>query len=286
MVSKLNIHPVKSGKPVSVTIAECLNTGLRCGELGDRQWLVVTEDGHMVTSRQQPRLVLVSMTAEGSNVVLNGPNMDELKFPANQPENKIMDCRVFGDDIQGRDCGDQVTRWLTEFLAGGRTFHLVRFEPQMEYRKPWVENISYRSVFPKTESVMYPDIGAVMLLSEASVDDLSSKMDKQLTVERFRPNIVVAGCGPFDEDSWTEIQIGDVRLRRVMSCMRCISTTVDPETGIMSRKEPLETMKSYRQCKDKSEARIYHSAPLFGQVHTVKKTGTLHVGDLVFLVTH
>lgn len=49
---------------------------------------------------------------------------------------------------------------------------------------------------------MYPDIAPVMLLSEASVKDLSSKMEKAVTVERFRPSIVISDCEPFDEVRW------------------------------------------------------------------------------------
>lgn len=132
--------------------------------------------------------------------------------------------------------------------------------------------------------VAYPDVAPVMLLSEASVKDLSSKLEKTVTVERFRPNIIVSDCEAFEEDSWEEIQIGSVRLQRVMSCGRCIFTTVDPETGIISRKEPLETLKSYRLCKP-SERPLYKTSPLFGQLHMVKKTGFIQVGDVVYKIS-
>lgn len=45
-------------------------------------------------------------------------------------------CRVFGADIQGRDCGDEVSRWLTRYLGAEKTFCLVHFEPQMRPRRP------------------------------------------------------------------------------------------------------------------------------------------------------
>ncbi|KAG7511159.1 mitochondrial amidoxime-reducing component 1-like [Solea senegalensis] len=278
VVSQLLVHPLKSGKAVSVALAECHKFGLRFGELQDRHWLVVKEDGQMVTGRQQPRLVLVSLTCEGGHVCLNGPNMEELKFPVKQPDNHVMDCRVFGDDIQGRDCGDEASRWLTRYLGEEKTFRLVHFEPQMKARQ------SPEPLFPRDEKVAYLDVGPVMLLSEASVQNLSSKLEKDVTVSRFRPNIVISDCEAFAEDSWAEIQIGNVRLQRVMSCGRCIFTTVDPETGIINRKEPLETLKSYRLC-DPSEKDIYKASPLFGQLHTVKKTGILQVGDIVYKIS-
>ncbi|XP_029315787.1 mitochondrial amidoxime-reducing component 1 isoform X2 [Cottoperca gobio] len=279
VVSQLLIHPLKSGRALSVALAECLKVGLKFGELQDRHWLVVTEDGHMVTGRQQPRLVLVSLTCEGGHVCLNGPNTEELRFPVRQDDNPVINCRVFGADIQGRDCGDEVSRWLTGCLGAERTFRLVHFEPQMRARR----SMEIEPEFPQCD-VAYSDVGPVMLLSESSVKDLSSKLEKDVTVERFRPNIVISDCEAFEEDSWEEIQIGSVRLQRVMSCGRCTFTTVDPETGIITRKEPLETLKSYRRCKP-SEQHIYKSAPLFGQLHTVKQTGILQVGDVVYKIS-
>lgn len=279
VVSQLLVHPLKSGKALSVTLAECLRTGLKFGELKDRHWLMVTEDGHMVTGRQEPRLVLVSLTCEGGQVCLNGPNMEELKIPIEHPNNRVIDSRVFGEDIQGRDCGDAASSWLTRFFKAEKTYRLVHFEPNMKARKP-AEKVP---LFSKDEEVVYSDCAPVMLLSEASVKDLSSKLDNDVTMERFRPNIIVSGCEPFQEDSWEELQIGSVRLKRVMACGRCIFTTVDPETGVISRKEPLETLKSYRLC-DPSEKHLYKSSPLFGQLLTVKKMGILQVGDEVFKI--
>ncbi|KAG7261729.1 hypothetical protein CRUP_023716 [Coryphaenoides rupestris] len=247
VVSQLLIHPLKSGRAVSVGRAECLHMGLKHGELRDRQ---------------QPRLVLVSLThgggggGGGGQLCLSAPDMEPLHMPLEQPGNAVIDCRVFSNPIQGRDCGDEAARWLRLYLGGEQNFRL---------------------------RVVYPDVGPVMLLSAASVGDLNSKLDQDVTVERFRPNIVVSDCNAFEEDSWEELQIGDVRLQRVMACGRCVFTTVDPETGIISRKEPLDTLKGYRQCKP-SDREIYKKSPLFGQFFTVKKMGIFQVGDVVYKI--
>lgn len=275
VVTQLLVHPLKSGRAVCVSAAECVSLGLKIGELRDRHWLVVTEDGHMVTGRQEPRLVLVSLSSEGGTVCLRGPGMEDLWFPLNQNQNPVMDCRVFQMQIQGRDCGDQVSDWITSYLGSNKTFRLVHFEQQMKRRSP---------VKKDQGQVAYPDFSPVMLLSEASVKDLSSRLEEDVTVERFRPNVVIGDCKAFDEDSWEEVQIGGVRLQRVMSCGRCVFTTVDPETGVMNRKEPLETLKSYRLC-DPSEKHLYKSSPLFGQLHNVKQEGTLRVGDPVYKIS-
>lgn len=279
VVSKLLIHPLKSGRGVTVELAEIHEIGFKCGELRDRQWLVVTEDGQMVTGRQEPRLVLVSLNCGDGRVSLSGPDMEELQFPIRQPDSPVIDCRIFGEDVQGRDCGDEASRWLTRCLESKKTYRLVHFEPQMKARRP----LEKERIFPHYE-VAYPDVAPVMLLSESSIKDLSSRLEKEVTAERFRPNIVISDCEAFQEDSWQEVQIGSVRLQRLMSCGRCIFTTVDPETGIISRKEPLETLKSYRQC-DPSEKHIYKASPLFGQLHKVKQSGVVHVGDIVYQIS-
>ncbi|XP_036398929.1 mitochondrial amidoxime-reducing component 1-like [Megalops cyprinoides] len=276
VVSQLIIHPLKSGKGLSVTTAECWEMGLKYGELKDRHWLVITEDGHQVTGLQEPRLVLVSMTIEGGELCLNGPGMEEQRIPLQQPGNAVANCRVWRTDVQGRDCGDQASLWISRFLDSGKTFRLVQFESHMKPRRP-TENMAQR--------VAYSDIGAVMLLSEASVTDLNTRLERDVTVAQFRPNVVVSDCAAYAEDSWDEIQIGNVRLSWVMSCGRCNFTKVNAETAIVDSKQPLEALKSYRLC-DPSEKHIYKSSPLFGQYYRVSRCGVLKVGDPVYRISY
>ena len=100
-------------------------------------------------------------------------------------------------------------------------------------------------------------------------------------MNRFRPNLVIAGSEPFAEDTWRRIRIGRgeaaVEIEIVKPCARCSTVPVDQSTGIRG-KEPLTTLASYRQRNSK----VY-----FGQnaIHTA--SGVLHVGDPVEIVaTH
>lgn len=63
----------------------------------------------------------------------------------------------------------------------------------------WWCPVFIHGVYPFIQQVAYPDLGPVMLLSESSVKDLSSKLETDVTVERFRPNIVISDCEAFDE---------------------------------------------------------------------------------------
>lgn len=49
--------------------------------------------------------------------------------------------------------------------------------------------------------VAYPDCSPVMILSEASLADLNTRLAKKVKMEIFRPNIVVTGCEAFEEVS-------------------------------------------------------------------------------------
>ncbi|KAL4828997.1 hypothetical protein H8958_019548 [Nasalis larvatus] len=106
-VAKLWIYPVKSCKGVPVSEAECTAMGLRSGNLRDRFWLVIKEDGHMVTARQEPRLVLVSITYENNCLIFKAPDMDQLVLPSKQPSsNKLHNCRSEYQDREENENGE------------------------------------------------------------------------------------------------------------------------------------------------------------------------------------
>ncbi|TRY93618.1 hypothetical protein DNTS_027246 [Danionella cerebrum] len=276
VVTQLLVHPLKSGRAVPVETAECLRMGLKHGELRDRHWLVISEDGHMVTARQQPRLVLLSLTCEAGQLRLNAPKMEELRIPLHQSDGSVVDCRVFSVDVQGRDCGAEVSEWLTRFLESEKAIRLVHYESDLKAQRPHQKE----PLFPEDEKVAYPDAAPLMLMSEASVGDLNRRLDNQITVFQLRPSIVVGDCKAYTEDTWDHIQIGEVEIKRVVGCGRCILTTVDPETGVITRKEPLDTLKTYRLTDPKQK-----TSPILGQYYTVLKTGVLHVGEVVYKIS-
>ncbi|XP_075696199.1 mitochondrial amidoxime-reducing component 1-like isoform X2 [Rhinoderma darwinii] len=282
-VSQLLIYPVKSCQGISVQEAECLELGLRHGKLEDRHWLVVSEKGQMVTGRQEPRIVLISVTGCGSSLCLEAPGMEKIMVPVDQPKNNsVLDCRVFGLDIQGRDCGDEVSSWLTTYFQSSTPYRLVHFDPNvMKPRK--AKNVE--RPFREKDVIAYPDASPIMLLSETSLEELNRRMENPVSLANFRPCIVVSGCEAFSEDGWDDVSVGTTRLKRVMACGRCILTTVDPNTGVMTRQEPLDTLRTFRM-SDESLSHLYNKAPLFGQYYGVDRTGTLRVGDPVYLVVH
>ena len=93
-------------------------------------------------------------------------------------------------------------------------------------------------------------------------------------MNRFRPNIVFAGCAPYAEDTWQQVTIAGIRFDVVKPCARCPITTVDQALGrIPDVKEPLATLATYR--------RGANGGVMFGQNALHRGRGTLHVGDSV-----
>ena len=127
----------------------------------------------------------------------------------------------------------------------------------------------------------YPDCSPIMVLPEASLVALSTRLEKKVKMDQFRSNIMVTGCDASEEDTWDELLIGNVEMIKVLSCPRCILTTTDPDTGIIDRKEPLETLKSYPLCAP-LEKQIYKSSPLFRFYYSVEKIGKMQAGDPVY----
>ncbi|CAH2296866.1 mitochondrial amidoxime-reducing component 1-like [Pelobates cultripes] len=281
IVSQLLIYPIKSCRPVSVQEADCMELGLYKGDLRDRHWLVVTEDGHMVTGRQEPRMVLISVSVRGDSLCLKGEGMDELLVPMSLPKsNKVRDCRVFGSDVQGRDCGEEASHWFTSYFQSSQPYYLVHFEADIMRPRKSKEK---EKLFRETDVIAYPDASPIMLLSETSLEDLNSRLAEPVSLGNFRPCIVVSGCEAFAEDAWNDVKVGKCQLKRIMACGRCILTTVNPETGVLTRKEPLDTLRTYRN-SDSSLSYLYKTAPLFGQYYGVEQTGKLRVGDPVYQV--
>jgi hypothetical protein len=120
------------------------------------------------------------------------------------------------------------------------------------------------------DTVSFADGYPFMVIGQASLDDLNSKLETPVPMNRFRPNFVVAGSEPFAEDTWKKIRIGDTEFHVVKPSERCVITTVDQASGEKG-KEPLKTLNTYRNKKGKV---------LFGQNLIAEKAGgTLRIGD-------
>ena len=259
-VSELAIYPVKSMAQVPLSYAKVD----RCGLENDRRWMVVDVNGRFITQRQYPRMCLIKATLDTPGLALTAPGMPGLSI-SRPDSDKLSSVTVWNDQCQALDAGDTAANWLTEFLRVD--CRLVAF-PDDEVRQV---DPSYARQGDRTA---FSDGFPILLISQASLDDLNSRMASPLPMARFRPNLVVSGCEAFAEDSWRRLRIGDLSLRVVKPCSRCVIPSIDfttAERGV----EPTRTLATYR----KRDNKIY-----FGQNVIADTPGELQLGMPVEIV--
>jgi uncharacterized protein YcbX len=140
--------------------------------------------------------------------------------------------------VNAFDQGDEPAAWISALL--GREVRLVRIDPAARRRcdPAWTADAEAHSRF----SDGYP----LLVVSRASLDDLNSRLQAPLPIDRFRPNLVLDGLPPYGEDEVHELTAAGIRLRVVKPCTRCSITTTDQSAGVAAGEEPLRTLKSYR----------------------------------------
>ena len=240
-VSGLFVHPVKSCAGVALREARLMDTGLDL----DRAWMVVDADGRFVTQREQPRMALVRPQIKVLEVVLRAPGMLALHLGINEVE-KPARVQVWGDALDAWDMGDVAGQWFSDFL-GRPGLRLARFDPEVTRlaSKQWTGEVE--------APIEFADGFPLLVVGEASLAELNQRLaaagDAAVGIERFRPNIVLAGLQAHDEDRLHELRIataeGEVVLRLVKPCPRCPIPNVDPATGEPSP-EVLAALSSYR----------------------------------------
>ena len=232
-ITGLNIYPVKSCRGIAMTQARLTETGFE----HDREWLVITSEGRFLTQRERPQLAQIEPTITANQLILRKPNGADLALPLDMtgPEREVT---IWRDKAAAFDAGDEAATWLTEHL--GKPARLVRFDKRHKRASDskWTGDVQALNQF----SDGYP----WLLISQGSLDELNLRLERPLPMNRFRPNIVVDGLPPFGEDSVDEFVSGDVRLKVVKPCDRCVVTTTDQITGARSDDEPLKALKTFR----------------------------------------
>lgn len=230
-IAALHVHPIKSCAGIAVPGAPLADTGLEW----DRQWMVTDDRGEMVTQRSVPRMALIQPTLRTADIVLRAPGMLALHLRLDTVEAPTR-AKVWDDIVRAFDMGDLAAQWFTDFLApatGGKRLRLVRFDPDER-------RLSSRRWTGDVEAVnAFADAFPLLVANQASLDDLNARLAEQghapVSMQRFRPNIVLEGLQPFDEDHVDELTVsaaeGNVVLRLVKPCVRCTIPDVDPATA-------------------------------------------------------
>jgi MOSC domain-containing protein len=259
-LSAINIYPIKSARGIALEQSEIDKFGL----CHDRRWMVVDEVGQFLSQRSHARLALVVPSIREERLWVTAPGMPTLELPLHPSDTVSTTVTVWRDTCTASWLGERPAQWFSEFLGCNCSLvHMASdvLRPADPAFAPAGTRVSFADAFP------------FLLISEASLTDLNRRLETPLPMHRFRPNLIVSGGEPYQEDGWERIEIGGLRLRVVKPCGRCLVTTTDQITGERG-KEPLRTLAMYRK---------RGSDVMFGQNLVHDGPGRLSVGDPVRL---
>jgi hypothetical protein len=238
-IARLFVYPVKSCAGVELTEAALAETGLDL----DRAWMVVDDKGEFLSQREEPRMALIRVQLKQLEVVLRAPGMLALHLAIDTVDSPRR-VRVWDDEVDAWDMGAVAAQWFTDFLR--RPCRLVRFDPEVRR----VSNLKWTGGIEALNQ--FADGFPLLVTSEGSLAELNRRLaeagHEPVGVERFRPNIVLAGLEANDEDRLDTLRIAADRavvLKPVKPCTRCSIPDVDPATG-ESSPEVGATLRTYR----------------------------------------
>jgi len=265
-ISQIWIYPIKSLPGISLQSAQLQKKGLE----HDRCWMLVDENYHFITQREYPQMASLSVSMEDYGLKIGAEDMPPMIVPWVNREIETFDeveVQVWGDKCQAIHINSAIDNWFSEALG---------VDCQLVYMPEQTERLVDPDYALNNDLTNFSDGFPSLLISESSLKDLNSRLEQELSMQRFRPNLVVSACEPYAEDTWKQFKINEINFYGVKACSRCVITTVDPEKGKVTGKEPLKTLSQYRRKGNK----VY-----FGQnvLHKLSRISDnrINVGDII-----
>lgn len=265
-VTQLYIFPIKSLAGIAVESSAVTDRGL----LHDRRWMLVDENNKFITQRQNPEMARLHTALTLSTLIVkdakNSANQIEIPFEA--VEEELEKVKIWKATVAAKSVGREAAEWFSEQL--GRPCKLV-FMPD-DSRRP-VDTSS--GLKPAGKITSFSDAYPFLLVGEASLDDLNSRLAEPISILRFRPNLVFSGGRPYQEDEFIDFKINGISFTGLENCARCNVPNIDPETAEVSEhNQPMKTLAAYRTVNRKI---------ILGRDLIHAGTGQVSVGDELVL---
>jgi uncharacterized protein YcbX len=281
-LTRIRVYPLKGAGGCDLG-----ETGLDAfGIPGDRRWMLAKSGGQFISQRTHPRLCLVHTApvapdpggagrTPDKSYLKQPPEIEEMRFKLEAPgmdpfdlmpapSDVWVEVQVHGDRFSALAGYDEANRWFSDFL--GERCQVV-FIPD-EVRRP------VDPEFASGHRVSLADGYPLHLTTEESLREVNQALSRETTMLSYRPNLVLAGGVPWEEDEWRVLEIGGVRVRPVKPCARCAVITVNQGTGVRDQ-ESLRSLRGFREW----EGKVY-----FGQNAVFQGTGRFRVGENVHIL--
>jgi len=235
------------------------------GFLHDRRWMLIDEHNRFVTQRDFPEMALLrASVSNGMLTVEDKRDRGSLFIPVSAFSGSSLEVTIWDDQCSALLVEAESSEWFSNRL--GRHLRLV-YMPDASRR------LVDKDYARQGEITGFSDGFPILIIGQSSLDELNSRLETPVPMDRFRPNIVFSGGDAFEEDRFKLFRIGDVRMQAVKPCARCVLTTTDQETALRSP-EPLKTLADFRKVNNK----IY-----FGQNLLADNSGWISVNDQLIL---
>lgn len=259
-LSEIWIYPIKSLGGIRLASAKVMPKGLQY----DRRWMLIDHAGVFITQRIHANMAFfkLSFLDEHFEIRYKG---DVIQLPVNAPiSTDSITATIWDDTVQVFEVLGEYSDWFSQRL--GMPSRLVYFPEEHER----LVDEKYRR---DNDQVSLADGYPFLIIGQCSLDDLNSRLDSPVPMNRFRPNFVFTGGEPYEEDNWRTFTIGKNRFEGVKPCGRCVLTTINQETAEKGS-EPLATMAAFRKKNNKIN---------FGQNLLTINTYEVHEGDNIEL---
>ena len=270
-VAGLFSYPVKGCRVISHTSADVLTSGIR----HDREWMVVDtrqSPAKFLSQRECPLMATLTVAVTDDDGLLLSINDDLLAVPS-PARNALLKVKVWNHETVALDAGAVASDWLNAKLGMARgQLRLVRFHPEMR------RDCNRLHAGESDAHTFFADGYPLLVTNVESLADLNVRMKRHtinaMPMNRFRPNVVIAGLPAWDEDHVDTLSIGDVMLKFAKPCVRCQVTTTEQVSGVPLSDEPLNTLAKFRNNPD-------FGGVTFGWNAVVIKPGRISVADVV-----
>lgn len=262
------IYPLKAGAGLPREQVDVTALGLR----DDRRWMLVQDSGKQrgrFISQRSPgcgKLALIqALPTAQSGVVFTAPGQSTLEVAPDQLVTRPESVEVWGTACAALDAGDNAADWFSAYL--GMPCRLVK----MDERTPRPTDPRYSQ---PGDRVSFADGMPLLVTTTASLDALNRRLGADAVgMDRFRPNLILDGALPFEEDVIHELRIGETVLELTLPCARCSVPNIDQQSGIAPGDEPTKTLIETRRGQTDELHGVF-----FGQNAIPRALGTLSVG--------
>ena len=260
-ISHLYVYPIKSLGGIELYSARLTDRGIE----HDRRWMLVGDDNRFLTQREFSKMAIfrTAIHANELTVYEKGNEADKISLTLYPTGSELTAVQIWDDVCDAIEISTEANEWFSKKL-------------NMSCKLMYMPDASRRRVDASyalnMEITGFSDAYPLLMIGQASLDDLNSRLTTAVPMNRFRPNFVFTGGKPYEEESWKEIKIGTVSFFGVKPCGRCVVITIDQESGKKAGKDPLLSLSKYRKVGNKV---------LFGQNLIGSGTGLVTVGDAI-----